>query len=186
MFDFKKDDTMKIGLFLIAAFLIMRMLFQQPETPAPAAYNSRQYMAPKARGKREGFAPYGDSQVTLPPPKGTAPVSPGPEDKILMGDKCMEPGQFLSSNLLPKADPNAKGWADFAPNPALQGQSLFLEPEKVIGIDTISNHLRNASRDIRKEPPNPTVPVSPWINTTIGPDLVRKPLEDCDMLTAMK
>ena len=46
-----------------------------------------------------------------------------------------------------------------------------------IGIDTIGQSLRNANLQIRSEPPNPTKSVSPWMNTTIEPDLTRVPLE---------
>ena len=45
------------------------------------------------------------------------------------------------------------------------------------GVDTVSNSLRNANLQIRSEPPNPTDSVSPWLNTTIEPDLNRVPLE---------
>jgi hypothetical protein len=46
-----------------------------------------------------------------------------------------------------------------------------------IGIDTIGNTLRNANLQIRSEPPNPTTKVSPWLQSTIEPDLMRAPLE---------
>lgn len=46
-----------------------------------------------------------------------------------------------------------------------------------IGINTIGQSLRNANLQLRSEPPNPQVNVSPWMNTTIGPDLPRRPLE---------
>ncbi len=46
-----------------------------------------------------------------------------------------------------------------------------------VGINTVGQSLRNANRSIRSEPPNPQVNVSPWMNTTIAPDLPRKPLE---------
>lgn len=45
------------------------------------------------------------------------------------------------------------------------------------GIDTVGNSLRNANLQLRSEPANPTNNVSPWMNTTIGPDLTRRPLE---------
>lgn len=37
--------------------------------------------------------------------------------------------------------------------------------------------LRNANLNLRAEPPNPQVKVSPWLQTTIEPDLNRRPLE---------
>lgn len=58
----------------------------------------------------------------------------------------------------------------------------FLEAGYQVGVNTVGQSLRNANRQIRSEPPNPQVNVSPWLNTTIGPDLARQPLEigeDC-------
>ena len=58
----------------------------------------------------------------------------------------------------------------------------FLEAGYQVGVNTVGQSLRNANRQIRSEPPNPQVSVSPWMNTTIGPDLSRQPLEigeDC-------
>ena len=46
-----------------------------------------------------------------------------------------------------------------------------------IGIDTVGQTLRNANRQVRSEPPNPQVAVSPFMNTTIAPDMMRRPLE---------
>ena len=37
--------------------------------------------------------------------------------------------------------------------------------------------LRNANMQLRSEPPNPQVKVSPWLQTTIEPDVNRKPME---------
>ena len=46
-----------------------------------------------------------------------------------------------------------------------------------IGINTVGNSLRNPNLQIRSEPPNPMVKVSPWMQSTITPDTLRKPLE---------
>jgi hypothetical protein len=53
----------------------------------------------------------------------------------------------------------------------------LLDAGKHIGVNTVGQSLRNANRQLRSEPPNPQVNVSPWQNTTIGPDLIRRPLE---------
>ena len=45
------------------------------------------------------------------------------------------------------------------------------------GIDTVGGTLRNANLQIRSEPANPKTQVSPWLNSTIEPDLMRTPLE---------
>ena len=58
----------------------------------------------------------------------------------------------------------------------------FLEAGYQVGVNTVGQSLRNANQQLRSEPPNPQVNVSPWLNTTIGPDLARRPLEageDC-------
>ena len=58
----------------------------------------------------------------------------------------------------------------------------FLESGYQVGVNTVGQSLRNANQQLRSEPANPQVNVSPWQNTTIGPDLARRPLEageDC-------
>jgi len=58
----------------------------------------------------------------------------------------------------------------------------FLEAGHQVGVNTVGQSLRNANQQLRSEPPNPQVNVSPWQNTTIGPDLGRRPIEvgeDC-------
>jgi hypothetical protein len=58
----------------------------------------------------------------------------------------------------------------------LQGVNM-LDSTYHVGVNTIGQSLRNANRQLRSEPPNPQVNVSPWMNTTISPDLPRRPLE---------
>tara|TARA_Y100000389_G_scaffold141300_1_gene139151 strand:+ start:160 stop:777 length:618 start_codon:yes stop_codon:yes gene_type:complete len=52
----------------------------------------------------------------------------------------------------------------------------FLDAGFHVGVNTIGQSLRNANRNLRAEPPNPQVKVSPWMNSTIAPDLARKSL----------
>ena len=58
----------------------------------------------------------------------------------------------------------------------LQGVNM-LDASYHVGINTVGQSLRNANRQLRSEPPNPQVSVSPWMNSSIGPDLLRRPLE---------
>jgi hypothetical protein len=53
----------------------------------------------------------------------------------------------------------------------------FLNAGYQIGVDTIGQSLRNASHDLRSEPANPQQQVGPWNQSTIEPDINRKPLE---------
>lgn len=46
-----------------------------------------------------------------------------------------------------------------------------------IGINTVGQSLRNANLQLRSEPANPQLNTGPWNNTTIAPDMQRRPLE---------
>jgi hypothetical protein len=80
------------------------------------------------------------------------------------------------ADLLPK-DVNSQ-WAQLNPAGGADFQNVnLLKAGYHIGIDTVGSSLRNANLQERSEPPNPTQPVSPWLNSTIEPDLMRAPLE---------
>ena len=84
--------------------------------------------------------------------------------------------QYDPSELLPK-DTNSQ-WAQLNPAGSADFKNVnLLKAGSLIGIDTIGSTLRNANLQERSEPPNPTTSVSPWLNTTIEPDLMRLPLE---------
>ena len=53
----------------------------------------------------------------------------------------------------------------------------LLESGAHIGLPTTSSSMRNANLQLRSEPPNPQVKVSPWLQSTIEPDTNRKPME---------
>jgi hypothetical protein len=81
------------------------------------------------------------------------------------------------ADLLPKDAANTK-WAQV--NPAGQGDvknQQFLTAGTQIGINTVGGSLRNPSYDLRSAPPNPRQFVSIWNQSTITPDLMRRPLE---------
>ena len=90
------------------------------------------------------------------------------------------PQQTLKPEDLLPAD-QAKASAEFASS-AVTAEGLMnvnmLKAGEHIGVNTVGQSLRNANRQLRSEPPNPQVNVSPWMNTNIGPDLMRRPLED--------
>jgi hypothetical protein len=89
---------------------------------------------------------------------------------------CYPREQLNPLELLP-SDPNSQ-WAQVNPQGAgdIQGKN-FLSAGALIGINTIGQSLRNANLQLRAEPPCPQISVSPWMNSTIEPDLIRKPLE---------
>jgi len=80
------------------------------------------------------------------------------------------------SELLPK-DVNNE-WAKLNPSGDVDFNNVnLLKAGYLNGVDTVGSSLRNANLQVRSEPPNPTSNVSPWMNTTIEPDLMRTPLE---------
>ena len=78
------------------------------------------------------------------------------------------------SALLPSTHPNHL--AGSTGEGELQNINL-LKAGQLSGIDTVGSTLRNANLQVRSEPPNPRTQVSPWMNSTIEPDLMRVPLE---------
>jgi hypothetical protein len=87
------------------------------------------------------------------------------------------PKEMLTPEELKPQD-NSSLWAKVNPagEGSLKGRS-FLQAGHNIGINTVGQTMRNANLQIRSEPPNPQVSVSPWNQTTIEPDTARKPLE---------
>ena len=84
--------------------------------------------------------------------------------------------QLSADELLPSD--NSSLWAQV--NPAGEGSLKdrnFLQSGYHIGINTVGQTLRNANLQLRSEPPCPQVRVSPWIQSTIEPDVSRLPFE---------
>jgi hypothetical protein len=96
---------------------------------------------------------------------------------------CFPRDRLSAEDLLPADAANSK-WAQV--NPAGQGDvsnQNFLTAGWAVGINTISGSLRNANLQLRSEPPNPKG-AWPIMNSTISPDLMRRPLEiagDCGL-----
>jgi hypothetical protein len=119
--------------------------------------------------KAEGFADYlggdvADSMGAIP--MGSAQKPQG----------CYPREQLNPSDLLPK-DLNSQ-WAEA--NPTGQGDIAyknFLSSGALVGINTIGQSLRNANYQLRAEPANPQVSVGPWQQSTIEPDLQRRPFD---------
>ena len=89
---------------------------------------------------------------------------------------CFPKDQLNPEELLPQD--NANVWAKS--NPSGEGtlkDRNFLQAGHHIGVNTVGQTLRNANMQLRSEPPNPQVKVSPWLQATIEPDVNRKPME---------
>ena len=154
--------------------------FEGLDTTAPVA---RGTSAP-ARVARRTSAPAGSGPVVPADPMGSneAYMKVGGESAPygLTGGKvpvdCFPKDQLNPDELLP-----GNAATKFAQeNPSGGGQlkdKNFLEAGFHVGVNTVGQSLRNANRQLRSEPPNPQVKVSPWLTTTIEPDTNRRPLE---------
>lgn len=93
---------------------------------------------------------------------------------------CYPQPALKAEDLLPKEDSAAIKEFNIA-KPAGDGILAginMLDSGFHVGVNTVGQSLRNANRQLRSEPPNPQVNVSPWLMSSIGPDLLRRPLED--------
>lgn len=93
------------------------------------------------------------------------------------GSNCFPKDNLTAKDLLPSDDPSNK-WAQVNPvgKGDIQDQN-FLVAGHHIGVNTVGQSLRNANRQLRSEPANPQIKVSPWLQSTIDPDVNRKALE---------
>ncbi len=84
--------------------------------------------------------------------------------------------QLSAQDLLPQD--KSSTWASV--NPEGQGSLAnqnFLQAGYHIGINTVGQTLRNANLQLRSEPRCPQAQVSPWLQSTIEPDVSRRPME---------
>jgi hypothetical protein len=87
------------------------------------------------------------------------------------------PDDLSAEDLLPNHDASSD-FAERHPDGAgALSDKNFLTSGYHVGINTVGTSLRNANVGIRSEPANPIQHVSPWNNTTITPDVNRRPLE---------
>lgn len=110
-------------------------------------------------------------------PQGLTQTDQGTGSQLSqLPSECYPKDSLLSADLLPR-DANSL-WAQVSPSGqgSLADQN-FLTSGFHIGINTVGQTLRNANRQLRSEPLNPQVKVSPWQQTTIEPDINRRPLE---------
>ena len=89
---------------------------------------------------------------------------------------CLKQATTSPGDLLPK-DLNTQ-FGQLNPQGAGDLQAInLLKAGHHMGINTVGSSLRNANLQVRSEPPNPQLVVSPWSNSTIAPDLMRIPFE---------
>jgi hypothetical protein len=67
-------------------------------------------------------------------------------------------------------------WFEVQPEPISVKNRHLINITKPIGVNTIGTSLKNASYDIRAAPAAPKFVVSPWLQSSIEPDINLKPL----------
>tara|TARA_Y100000389_G_C17448216_1_gene512952 strand:- start:776 stop:1360 length:585 start_codon:yes stop_codon:yes gene_type:complete len=91
-------------------------------------------------------------------------------------NECFPKDSLTPHELLPSSDATEWSKANPTGDGKLSDQN-FLHAGFHVGINTVGQSLRNANLQLRSEPANPTQKVGPWMQSTIEPDLNRKPLE---------
>ena len=167
------ETMFKVVVYVLAAYVALKVLQE----------NCGIDILGKIEGLTSDPAPVTGSSMKINASEGvkydSAPMDV-PEDMARTPPTCYPHPTLKAEDLLPKEDSDAiKEFNTAKPHGEgiLQGVN-YLDAGFHVGVNTVGQSLRNANRQLRAEPPNPQVHVSPWLNTSIGPDLFRRPLED--------
>jgi len=120
----------------------------------------------------------GDENVTFRnvPENQPEPQQNNNADNGRLPTECYPKDTLTPQDLLPQ-DSNST-WAQTVPaGQGSLGDQNFLNAGFHVGINTVGQSLRNANLQLRSEPANPQMKVSPWLQSTIDPDVNRKALE---------
>ena len=171
-------NGMTSGLIILAVLVLFGGLTQYSSNKGSAYEGNRNRMSGMRRDRAEA-PPAVASGVHAANPAGQnerpSRVSGMSTTAQGLPPSCTAGPRLEADELLPRG---GSDWAQL--NPTGQGNMENVNLLKAgyhSGINTVGNTLRNANLQLRSEPPNPTRKVSPWMNTTIAPDLMRVPLE---------
>jgi len=107
---------------------------------------------------------------------GNASASGASTDTYGLPPSCAKQQVVDPSELLPRDNNSEFSKLNPMGSGDLKNVSL-LKAGHHIGINTVGQSLRNANLQLRSEPANPQLNVGPWNQTTISPDMQRRPLE---------
>lgn len=101
-------------------------------------------------------------------------VAAAPQDN---NEGCFPRDSLSSADLLPSGA-NSKWSMNVPSGQGAIGDGNLLSSSALFGDDSVGSSLRNPSLDLRGDPtPNPQSEVGPWQQSSITPDLHRKPLQ---------
>jgi len=125
-------------------------------------------LADGSTGINNDFVPIDESGGDLAIFKSTGPATCG------SNQNCTPEDLFDINYYLPQEVNN--DWFEVQPEPISVKNRHLINISKPIGINTIGTSMRNASHDIRGSPSCPKTVVSPWLISSIEPDINIKPL----------
>jgi len=143
-----------------------------------AVFLVKMYMGRKSSEKFEGSeaAPVAEEPKVEASEPNASYKALNEDDELVGGADCFPKDKLAAQELLP-TDANSQ-WAKVNPDGQGElGDQNFLTAGYHLGVNTVGQSLRNANLQIRSEPANPQVKVSPWQQSTIEPDNNRKSLE---------
>jgi len=180
--DLNCENVFKLVVYAMAAYVTLRIIQDNCDIGLGGIFKSIEGFT----GDAGSVAPLHDSlQATLPGIAASETLGENEGPQVVQGlgrtpSTCYPQPALKSEDLLPKEDSQAIQEFNIA-KPAgegiLQGVNM-LDAGFHVGVNSVGQSLRNANRQLRAEPPNPQVQVSPWQMSSIGPDLLRRPLED--------
>tara|TARA_R110002072_G_scaffold256408_1_gene415216 strand:- start:194 stop:766 length:573 start_codon:yes stop_codon:yes gene_type:complete len=169
---FKPQNIVIIAGIIIIGVALCHYGNQKNLTQQGFSENTISNSIPPSSSGNSGF-PVGTPSIL---PDDAAKVNLGSESQtqVVPPPNCTQQPVLNPADLLPK-ESGGTNWNEAAPSS--NGAMNFLDSGYLAGINTVSGSLRNANQQLRSEPPNPTSLVSPWMNSTIEPDLMRAPFE---------
>ena len=192
MSKFDNNMIFRLVLIVLAAFVLFALInyYNSKQNSAKVekfyvdALQSKPYESPLLTQNTQ--APKEDAKVSSRPQASEEEANEVYRTVDFSSQKlpsdCFPKDRLTADDLLPKDAANLK----FSTlNPAGQGalsDLSLLSAGHNIGISSIGGTLRNANLQLRSEPPNPQINIGPFNNTTISPDVMRRPFElngDC-------
>lgn len=175
------DTLVRVSLIILAGAVLLYLVYDYNQgslTPPPAVPET---------AEKEGFHSELLSQDVPSEEECDDPVplvnesvpAPFHGDNSEVPKECYPRDVLSAQDLLPRNAANTL-WAQVAP--AGQGEidnNNYVISTQHVGINTVGSSLRIPNLDLRSAPviPNGGRPVSPWNNSSVEPDLNRRPLE---------
>ncbi len=181
-----KNDLVRfaliIGALLLVYYLVNGQKSAMPEPASPASNGMvpvEQFEMPESEAASCG----GMGQVEeIGSPEDMTGASfdhlnwDGVGDNVMAGALSKQWQDLTGEDLLPHND--IAQFAEVYPNGVGQVQGKnFRNAGHHVGINTVGQANKNANYQLRSDPINPQNAVSPWLQSSIGPDLTRRPFE---------